>query len=87
MKKLLARCVRLQLSHANLSHSAYLHACFAEAECSGKLWWWYLFQLEAHKKGGNKKTLNGLQGLVLVQVGEMLYTANTTGYSEAILCR
>lgn len=44
-------------------------------------------QLEAHKKRGKTGPLHGLSGLVLVQVGEVLYTANTAGKAEAILCK
>ena len=44
-------------------------------------------QIEAHKKRGQKGPLHGLQGLVLVQMGEVLYTANTAGKAGAILCR
>ena len=44
-------------------------------------------QVEAHKKGSRKGSLQGLQGLALLQVGEVLYTANTAGRAEAILCR
>ena len=44
-------------------------------------------QVEAHKKGGKKGPIHGLQGLVLLQIGEVLYTANTAGQSEAILCK
>ena len=44
-------------------------------------------QLEAHKKRGQEGPLHGLQGLVLLQVGEVLYTANSAGNAQAILCR
>ena len=44
-------------------------------------------QLEAHKKRGQEGPLHGLQGLVLLQVGEVLYTANTAGKAQAVLCR
>lgn len=47
----------------------------------------HCMQLEAHKKRGQEGPLHGLQGLVLLQVGEVLYTANTAGKAEAILCR
>lgn len=47
----------------------------------------YCMQLEAHKRRGQEGPLHGLQGLVLLQVGEVLYTANTAGNAQAILCR
>ena len=46
-----------------------------------------LLQVEAHEKGSRKGSLQGLQGLALLQVGEVLYTANTAGHAAAILCR
>lgn len=44
-------------------------------------------QMAAHKKGREKEPLQGVQGLALLQVGEVLYTANTAGHAEAILSR
>lgn len=44
-------------------------------------------QLEAHKKRGHTGPLHGVEGLVLVQVGEVLYTANTAGTAQAVLCK
>lgn len=44
-------------------------------------------QLEAHKKRGQTGPLHGVEGLALVQVGEVLYTANTAGTAQAVLCK
>ncbi|KAL3139258.1 hypothetical protein ABBQ32_006024 [Trebouxia sp. C0010 RCD-2024] len=43
--------------------------------------------LEAHKKRGQTGPLHGVEGLTLVQVGEVLYTANTAGTAQAVLCK
>ena len=47
----------------------------------------YVVQLEAHKKRGKVGPLHGLHGLVLLQVGEVLYTATTCATAQAILCK